>query len=95
MRQFKDHYGRYLHQGDLVEDTNKKIIGRVVYRIRSGKLAVKAEKGLSWSKLSYVPISPPYFYNACGKHGKIYWFFHRYRLNNIVLLERRQRRQNG
>lgn len=87
---YYDNYGRELRTGDLVEDTHKKIIGHV-YHSRNNRIAVKAEKGFSWTKMNYLPLKKTFFYNASGKHSKVYWFFHRHRLKNLVLIYHREK----
>ena len=88
---YRDNYGRELHTGDIVEDTSKKVIGRI-YHSRSNRIAIKAEKEFSWIKMNYLPLKKTFFYNASGKHNKLYWFLHRrHKLKNIVLLHRREK----
>lgn len=91
MLKWKDAYGNQIEYGDIVEDFERRIIGKVVRSFLTGQPVLQIISQFSIKAMTYLP--PPdnstdfsLQRNFIPKHSKLYWIFHNYRLDNIEIL---------
>lgn len=90
MPEWKDAFGQVIKTGDIVEDTNRKIIGRVIKRY--GMPMIYAMKKFNAELLSYemVELKGPnaaYEYGIIPRHTKIWYRLHGYVLDHIEIIK--------
>lgn len=88
---WKDNFGQELNVGDIVEDTNRKIIGRIVKRY--GLPVLRAMKRFNYDLLSYelIEVKGPeeaYEYSIIPRHSKLWYWSHSYILDHIEVLQK-------
>ena len=93
MLKWKDAYGNQIGYGDIVEDFERRIIGKVVRSMLTGQPVLQIISQFSIKAMTYLP--PPdnstdfsLERNFIPKHSKLYWILHGYRLDNIEILKK-------
>jgi len=91
MLKWKDAYGNQIKYGDIIEDFERRIIGKVVRSFLTGQPVLQIISQFSIKAMTYLP--PPdnstdfsLQRNFIPKHSKLYWILHNYRLDNIEIL---------
>lgn len=92
MLKWKDAYGNQIKYGDIVEDFERRIIGKVVRSLLTGQPVLQVISQFSIKAMTYVP--PPdnstnysLERNFIPYHNKLYWILHNYRIDNIEILK--------
>ena len=86
---WKDANGNELHAGDIVEDTSRRIIGRVIWQ--HGLPALYAQKKFSYKTMGYelLDMQGPqeaYIKSIVPRHTKLYYFLRGYVLDDVMIL---------
>lgn len=91
MLKWKDVHGLQIGYGDIIEDFERRIIGKVVHSSFNNQPVMRIISQFSIKVMTYLP--PPdnstdfsLERNFIPKHNKLYWFFHNYRIDNIEIL---------
>ena len=95
---WKDAYGNVLREGDIVEDTEKRLIGKIT--MRNGEPVMIVYKRFDLSLLTYETVMDykgpieghtsmlvPY-------HSKVWWWRHGRYLDNVELLKRAEKKEH-
>ena len=89
MKKWRDLNGKILREGDMIEDVDRRVIGKVVYDC--GLPCVLMQKQfrpelLGYELLDWKGPKEAYMRGLVAKHTKLWWWAHRYTLNVIVLI---------
>ena len=95
MQKWRDAYGFEIAVGDIVEDTRRRVIGRIVNW--HGLPAIQMFKRFSLSIMGYEQIdckgpAEAYIRGLVDRHTKIWWWLHNYTLDNVEILKQADRR---
>ena len=91
MLKWKDAYGNQIGYGDIIENFERRIIGKVVRSSFNNQPVMRIISQFSIKAMTYLP--PPdnstdlsLERNFIPKHSKLYWILHNYRIDNIEIL---------
>ena len=91
MLKWKDAYGNQIEYGDIIENFERRIIGKVVRSSLNGQPVMRIISQFSIRAMTYLP--PPdnstdfsLERSFIPKHNKLYWILHNYRIDNIEVL---------
>lgn len=92
---WRDVTGQTIAAGDIIEDTARRVIGKVV--IWHGLPAVQMFKRFSVRTIDYEPIDykgpdEAYIRGLVDRHTKVWWWLHGYRLDNVEIIKQAERR---
>lgn len=96
MKKWRDLNGEILHDGDIVEDVERRLIGKIL--MEGGYPYVLMQKQFRPDLLGYEPLDmtgpkEAYLRGLVSRHTKLWWWLHGYRVNAIILRKaERQRR---
>jgi len=90
---WRDVNGQPLSEGDIVEDTSRKVIGKII--IRHGLPALLKWKQFDRKTMNYEPVEykapmEAYEIGIIERHTKLWWAMHRYTLDNVEIIAHSQ-----
>jgi hypothetical protein len=98
MEKWRDLNGEILHDGDMIEDVERRVIGKVL--MGGGLPYVLIYKEFRPDLLGYEPLDTKgpheaYVRGLVTRHTKLWWWLHRYTLSVIVLQKAERNRRSG
>lgn len=84
---WKDYKGRHLHEGDTIYDVDREYIGYFSLTSVNQLPIIKVTKQYSHKAKQEIVAPEGIEKLIAPKHSKLYWFFHNFRLSNIIKLE--------
>ena len=97
MKKWRDLNGEILHDGDMIEDVERRVIGKVL--MEGGLPYVLMQKQFRPDLLGYEPLDgkgpkEAYVRGLVARHTKLWWWMHRYTLSVIVLQKAERHRRS-
>jgi len=95
---WKDGFGSNLQEGDIIEDTRRRIIGRVNWH--NGLPAMEAIKRFSARTMGYELMDnkgpkEAYIVGIVPRHTKVWYWRHGYVLDHVEILQHAQPRRRS